>query len=191
MTTNTKVLPRGVTGWVYNHARSNYWRLASWYELDDLIQDGLMIAYKCVAKYGFPGEDLDEPHFMRLVQIAFFNHIAQLLRVSRAVDEQTKLADLSTVNSETDALERLAEAEYVSEQDYAVLIDELPAHLRRVVMLFMSDEGAKAVRRPLRKRHKNDETMSDRLAKLAGFPSYLDFETELRAYLWEREAGIA
>src|ERR1700757_4971786 len=83
------VLPTPVVGWIIRHSRKNLWRMASWYEIDDLIQDGLMCGYKCLQRYGIPGIEIDHPHFMRLVQSTFRNYIGELLRSKRIVDDAT------------------------------------------------------------------------------------------------------
>jgi hypothetical protein len=48
-------LPASVAGWIRNHSVKNYWRVAGWYELDDLVQDGILKAYQCIDRYGVPG----------------------------------------------------------------------------------------------------------------------------------------
>lgn len=186
----TYTLPKNITGWTWNHAKQNYWRVAAFYDFDDLVQDGLMVCYKCLSEYGVPGIEIDAPNFMALVKSSFYNHIGDLLRKNRGVVEITIHAgDLSSVLSESDALDRVAIPDDVSEHDFAMLLADLPEHLRAVVELFLKDDTAKQLRKSLRVRlGQPSETMSDRLVKMAGFPTYLDFETELRAFLWEREA---
>jgi hypothetical protein len=184
-------IPQPVIGWIANHARKNYWRLADWYDLDDLIHDGLMKAYECKARYGVPGETIDHPHYMRLVQTSFRNHIGELLRHMRGVDDHTKLTDMAMVDQdETDVIDRIAEADETP-QDYALLLAELPPHLHTVVSLMSSVDGSKALRKRLRTRLSgHDETAVERLHKLTGYPVDRNFEAELRTYLWERENGL-
>jgi len=187
---NCPNLPQAVIGFIHNHARKNFWRVASWYEIEDLIQDGLLCAYKCIDRYGKPGVDIDEPHFMRLVQSTFYNHIGELLRWSRAVDDSTKISDLSSKLQEQDILDRILESEE-PEQEFLVLIKELPEQLRKIVELYFSEDGIKKIRKSLRIRFDgNNETMSERLNKLTGFSIDKNFETELRSYLWEREMEL-
>lgn len=186
-------LPKAVVGWIYNHARKNYWRVAAWYEVDDLIQDGLMIAYKCRERYGL---EIDPPHFMQLVKVSFHNHIGDLLRRMRAVDDGIKFGDLvrnrnrsgDDPESEQDVCDRLIEPQQ-PDIDYKLLISEMPEYLRKVIDCYLS--SPEKLRRSLRVRLNGpDETWQERLAKLTGFPIEKDFETELRAYLWERELDL-
>lgn len=174
-------LPYSVVGWIKNHAIKNYWRVAAHYDLEDLIQDGLMCAYKCKARYG---DELDPPHFMSLVKTSFHNHIGDLLRRRRGVDDSTKIADLAPDATEESILDRLITAD-VSAAEVAAVVHDLPAAVRRVVELYM--QHPEQIRQKMRMRLSGKETMAERLFRLAGFPKDKDFETELRASLWERD----
>lgn len=181
-------LPRSVVGWIYNHSKANYWRVASFYEFDDLVHDGLMKAYACQARYGTPGVDVDEPHFQSLVKTAFRNHIGDILRKHRRVNDSKKFADFSQTLSETDVLDRIAEPTQ-PEQDFASFVATLPDSLRKVVQLYLSSpEKTRNLRVRL---NGSNETLSERLHRLTGFPLERDFETEFRAFLWEDDKGLA
>jgi len=188
-------LPRSVVGWIYNHSRKHYWRVAAWYELEDLIQDGLMIAYKCQQYYGKPVDpvpgkvsrvrfgEVDSAHFMSLVQSAFRNHIGQLIRKKRAVDDtMTKIDDLSVVD--TSRLNKRTEENLT---DFYMMISQMPDHLRKAIVMHFTDEGAASLRKLRVRLHTPDDTLTDRLRQLFDWPEGIDFETELRAWLWEWE----
>lgn len=78
--------------WIISYARSQRWRVAGWYSVTDLIQDGYICYCKCRNAYtlGAPNPDAhhdlntkapDESqrrHFMALVQRAFTNHVHTL-----------------------------------------------------------------------------------------------------------------
>lgn len=185
-------IPCQVIGWIANHARSNFWRVAPFYELDDLIADGVLLAYKCYTKYGIPGLEIDHAHYMTLVKRSFHNHIGDLLRKQRELHGMTKtirFGDILPDKTEAEFLETVSEQDLVSDHDFVMMLSELPVHLRKVVDLFFSDEGAKKLRKPLRVRFgADDETLSERLGRLAGFPADMDFETELRAWIADRQA---
>lgn len=181
-------LPAPVVGWIHNHAAKNFWRVAEWYELDDLISDGMMLAYKCRERYGEPGVDLDPPHFMALVKSSFHNHIGDMLRRSRGVDDSTKIADLEAGRSEADIVDHLGCD--AGSQDLAMLVHDLPDYLRRVVEFYLSDDPRRLWSALRSRLGGANESLSERLHKLTGFPEDLDFETELRSFLWERERGL-
>lgn len=168
-------LPKPIIGWIVNHACRNFWRVADWYEIDDLVQDGILCAYKCRAKYGVPGKDIDPPHFMALVKTAFYRHIGDLLRRSRA--EQAvcdRIGDIALrEQTDTDFLDRCA-APVDGLQEFVAFVAKMPETLRCAIGAYLS---------PI----KDGETESQRLKRLASFPLRFDFETELRAYFWEAE----
>lgn len=192
-------LPKSVVGWIYNHASRNFWRVADWYELDDLIQDGLVGAYKCLEKYGEPGKDIDPPHFMALVKSTFYNHIGDLLRHSRREQECTRrLGDLAAKAATTDerALDALAEP-VCPTQELIALAAGMPARLSGAMGEYLRKLAADAnqMSRDLncipeaklgrRRRHYTTATRDASLEPAD--PSTANFEVLLRAYLWECE----
>jgi hypothetical protein len=196
-------LPAPVVGWIIKHARTNYWRVAGWYELDDLIQDGLLCGYKCLAIYGTPIpneagridrprlDEINEPHFMSLVQRTFYNHMGQLIRDKRRGDDKTtKFVDLgkqdSVHRSESNALERIGPST-LADQEFLVWLLELPEYLQKAIAVFMNDGTAKEIRRLRIYLRGPDQTTTERLRQMIGFPAGIDFETALRAAIWEGE----
>lgn len=61
-------------------AVNNLWRVASWYELDDLIQDAAFVFFKLKARYP---RVVDRPHLMALFTISLRNHINGLSEANR------------------------------------------------------------------------------------------------------------
>lgn len=189
-------LPAPVVGWIYNHSRKNYWRVAAWYDIDDLIHDGLVCAYKCREEYG---TDLDPKHFASLVRTTFYNHIGELIRKKRAVDDPSVgFADIgnwggvqhgrqNVAQSEAEGMDKLRIAADAIE-DIGLMIAEMPAHLRKAVTLLLN--SPEKFRRLRQRLDGTVETLSEKLGQLVGWDVSKDFETELRAYIWEREHGI-
>jgi hypothetical protein len=166
-------IPISVERWIKSHARKHYWRVAGWYELDDLIQDGLVCACKCLERYGTPTpkrpgrinrprlNELDEPHYMALVQTAFYRHIGDLVRSKRRGPDGTtsKFADVMPEYSESYALDRLLTPS-TGDQELAVLLSEIPDRLRQLIT-----------------KHLN--------GGIGGLVHDRNLEIELRAFLWE------
>lgn len=166
-------LPPAVIGWIKNHAARNHWRMAGWYDLDDLVQDGVMVAYKCRERYG---TELDPPHFMALVKKAFFSHIGQLLRDGRPEHAVTdRIGDLSGERTEASFLDSVASEDPM--QEFRVLLAEMPKSLRNAASLILQG------RRPRAHLDGRDETEAEWLERLAGLPRRHDFAEELRKYL--------
>jgi len=71
-----RFLDKGMRGWLVTMARKNYWRVAAWMDLDDLIAEGFLAYAICRAKYD--DRVANKRHFMALVQITFINQITDL-----------------------------------------------------------------------------------------------------------------
>jgi hypothetical protein len=69
--------------WIIKTARKNHWRVARWYELDDLIADGYLTAAKIRNRYS----TVNQKHFMALVMTAYMNHITNMARKRRRGDD--------------------------------------------------------------------------------------------------------
>lgn len=175
-------LPSSVVGWIYNNSRKNYWRVAEFYEFNDLVQDGLMKAYQCLNKYGKPGVDIDPPHFQSLVKSAFRSHLGDILRKHRRVNITKRFEESEVLYGDNAGADRYVEP-VQPEQDFAVFVMTLPDMLRKAVEVYLREpEKLRNLRVRL---NGTNETLSERLSKLCGFPADRDFETELRAFIWE------
>lgn len=184
---NCDRLPVEIRRWIISHSRKNFWRVAGFYDLDDLIQDGLMIACKCRQKYG---TNLDPPHFMQLVKVSFYNHIGGVLRQKRGVYEHSKnIPDLAYANNEAgltdiDILDRiLPGVKPIAET--VVYLGEMPENIRKALSFFCSEDGIKELFRSrvrLDDGSRSDDTFMSRLRRLAGLPENCDLEAELMAY---------
>lgn len=141
MAGDDKFLDSGLRGFIYNEARKNYWRVASWYDLEDLIQDGFMCYAKCYARYG--STVTDQKHFMALVQTTFSNHIMTLYNKHRHQTEHAISALLGEDGSEEAFLDRHSTPEEGPE-NLGVLLRQAPAEIKQLIALLVGD-GAKAV----------------------------------------------
>ncbi len=65
----------GTIGWLHRYARRHFWRLPSWYDYDDLIQDGYLNWLRITQRYT---DVTERKHMMRLFQICFVNHVNNL-----------------------------------------------------------------------------------------------------------------
>lgn len=86
MTARDPYADYGMRGFIAKFARRNYWRVADWYDLDDLVQDGWLCYYKCRDRYvgrgrPLPARDPDPDHvrwMMSLVMTSFARHVHTL-----------------------------------------------------------------------------------------------------------------
>jgi hypothetical protein len=80
-------LDEGLRLWVTKTAWENRWRVPSWYTIQDLEQDGMVVYCKCRNKYansdrlgtiGDPNPEHKRRNFMVLFKTAYINHIMTL-----------------------------------------------------------------------------------------------------------------
>lgn len=103
-------LDAGLRGFILNTAKREYWRVAELCDLADLVQDGVMIAWKCHSRYVAPRTDLtgskgDRRWFQALVKTSYMNHIASLSTKHKGVSVKSA-SEFLTDDSDDDILER-------------------------------------------------------------------------------------
>lgn len=177
----TPELNNSVIGWIYNESYRSLWKVARWYDFEDLVQDGLMIAIKCRQRYG----DVDLPHFTALVKTSFKNHISSLQHRNNCNGIEYHIAELADIKhlSETQALDKICDPE-LPQQEIACTLGELPEPIKTVLRLFLSKENLRRLRLPLRATLNDEDTPAKRLKRLAGWPEEQDFESELQKRLF-------
>ena len=187
-------IPKEVLGWISNHSRKNYWRVASFYEVDDLIQDGIIKAYEVINRYGVPGLEIDRPHYMALVKTSFNNHIVDLLPRKYTSEKVSVVSFAVLISKPTinrmDGMDENGEfwnSYFRSEdgdQEENMFVVEMPEYLRKGVQFFLSNPNTFQYFRK-RLQSEKDESLSSKLARMVGFPEDFNFEEELRSYIWQ------
>lgn len=164
-------MDQGVRGWIFNTSKKNFWRVAEYYEFDDLLQDGAMV-YARVAKR-YPG--LETKQLMALFKTAFNNHIHDLSK------EKSKIAFVREAEL-PHPLEYLLEGEDPdADPDLVFIIKQLPPAIMRVISRLHSEGRGHPFR--LRLDHSR-ETSNERACRLAGLdPNIRNVREALRAYL--------
>lgn len=184
----------GLQGWLKNTARREYWRVSKWYELSDLIQDGVICYCKCRNKYvlgppeeGFQALNTWTPdsaqrrHFMNLVQRAYWNHIMTLASRSAMSCEDT-VGDLVIDGDEVSTLERWLPPQQ-EEASVLLVLTQAPAEITDAIGRLIQDsiDGGHYLRSKLREcdgrvtrgRRALRETTDARLARVLGDPELL------------------
>lgn len=179
----------GALRWLETVARQQRWKVASWHELDDLIQDGIWLFYRVVRKYPFrehvtPNGNvrlvpLERRHIMGLFQRAFLNHITNLANKRTRGNEAP--VDVRGDDDAGDTLERLV-------QDFAGYQPPLeaasvgaPHNVKRVIDLLI--EKPEVLSRPYRCRIDGRETKNDRVCRALRLNPNIDRITPTRDYL--------
>lgn len=169
--------------WLVVVAKDHYWRVAHWYEFDDLLQDGYMCWYRVVEKYETEtGRVRSRPHLMRLFKITFLNHI-HFLSKQRTVNSIEKLAGDLTDNP--DPWATLAFPRDVNEYEHMIV--EAPKLLQPLLRVLLADIPLPRLRSEYRvylRRPGQQETTNVKLCGLVGIsPHKYDLATALRTFL--------
>ncbi len=165
----------GARGWLLATAKNNYWRIASWYDLDDLIQDGFLVWYKVVNHYAW--RPRGRAHIMALFKTAYVNHIHDLSKHRSRLHEQpiSVLIDGWTM----DDLDQFLPPEDGIETSVANAPPMLQPLLRQ---LFECDP--RKLRSLYRWRGSKRETTNERFCRLVGYnPSDINLVGLLYDYL--------
>lgn len=160
-------------GWIVETSKKNHWRVASWYELRDLIQDGYMVYARCNETYAHIRK---QSHFMALFKTSFKNHIHNLAKLkSRTVDFPISLFVVDDTPDWT-ALDVLAGPQ-PEEATFRVLLTQLPTELKALLLILAKD--ARNIPK-LRRENRTRETLNEYLCRLIGRnPEEYDIEALL------------
>ena len=161
--------------WLYKTCHKQFWRVAGWYEFDDLVQDGFMKFYHVQRKYSRARRDskhgavTEQRHLMALFKIAFINHIHGLAtRRTRAPDD-CLLEDMAVAKAI--GADQLADSLLPAEQSNAELftsICQAPEPVQRLLGKIASEPELPALRSAYRvRRDGTRETLNQRLCRIA------------------------
>lgn len=193
-------MDEGARRWLLKTARSNYWRVASYIDLDDLIQDGYLTYHRVVSRYS---QTKSRAHIMALFKRVYHNHLHDLANERSHSVAEVLYADLissaggPSVLSEEQVWERLLA---VADTDL-VFMAEAPRPIRDLLSAVTSERGIRRMRSRQRVRTTPDpeptrirlkrkiqieprQTLNDKFCSLLGYdPSKVDLVAVLRAYL--------
>jgi hypothetical protein len=177
-------LDEGLKRWIINKARKEHWRISSWYDLADLIQDGYLCYAKCRRRYTFlttknhPGPD-DKRRFMALLKAAFTNHIHTLSN-----KRCPELSEAWLVHSDGApmTLEECAPVEEAG-AELAAQVAALPEHLLALIAHLSSLDDGMYKRERHSGRHKLRETTEENVRRMLGLPESSGIFAELTAHL--------
>lgn len=148
-------LDEGVRGFIASTARKEHWRVASWYDFDDLMQDGYVVYCKCRDKYRTPARgdrgaqyksrDRDmtpkeeQRQFMAFFQRAYYNYIYSLAsKHNRATELPVSQMVRPGEDEASDPWESIV-SDQEGDAPLVELLASMPAELRQLVELLSSD----------------------------------------------------
>lgn len=164
-------MDQGARHWLLRTAKLNLWRVATFYDLADLIQDGCLIWYKVVNHYEVkPNRQRLRPHLMALFKRSYMNHLHDLANERTALEEAL-VSDLilrSAETSEYDIWDRYVRAPEDG-LSHSQLLAEMEPVAKQALIMLESDAGAEMMRRPYRRRLDGTrETTDERVSSLIG-----------------------
>src|ERR1700693_1276040 len=92
-------LDDGLKGWIHKTARNNLWKVGTWYDLDDLIQEGYLVYCKCLKRFEEADhlpENEKRKRFMAYFKSAYENHLRDLAQ------EKTPEMSFAALTSDTE-----------------------------------------------------------------------------------------
>lgn len=164
-------LDDGAINWMKRNAAKQYWRVAPWINLDDLIQDGYLCWFIVRSKYPYVESRANR---MALFKRVFNNHLHNL------ANAKTRHPEIAFAQAELDAK---LDGESCELAEMMTMIAEAPVKVRKLLKKLIADPTC------LRDTYRKDdglirETLNERLCRLAGLnPQLNDLHADLRAAL--------
>ena len=172
-----QVMDEGARRWMLKTARANFWRVASWMEFEDLIQDGYMHYARLVARYH---NVKNRAQIMSLFKTTFNNHFHDISK------KRTKQIDVpvSDVMPDQQSADIFFELNGGSEIDLSNLM-LAPQQVITALQALGADKAARILKSQYRKRlNGTRETTNERFCRIAGVnPDQFSLHSVLRTYL--------
>lgn len=164
-------MDRGVRGWIINTTKLNYWRVAGFYEFDDLVQDGYLHYHRVIAKYS----NVKQPaQLMALFKTCFTNHIHDIAK-QRTKREHDNIDSTARVSIDQ------ASHYLWQHPDTNENLATMPLSLRSLIRALQSDPR---VRKPCRRWLDHRETTNEKLCRIVGAdPRSINLLEKLRELL--------
>lgn len=166
-------IDNGVRGWIVKTARKNYWRVAAFYDLADLIQDGYLHYCRIVNIYEVQRNRVrSRARLMGLFKIAYINHIHDLAKQRTRLAVEVKLEELPPLT--------VARLHYGATQD---LLAGAPPLVRLSIAALQDDRVAYLMSQPYVRTPSHRETMNERLCGVLGLDANVfDLPGAIRSY---------
>lgn len=119
------IMDDGARFWLWKYAKNNYWRVAAWMDLEDLIQDGHCLWISTRRRYT---DAVLVPHVMRLFQVTFVNHVHDLAR-AHSMQHETPFSQID--EESMCMITNLKPCEFA---DLLRLMAEAPGNLRSLLI---------------------------------------------------------
>lgn len=161
-----------IEGWVVNHMRSNYWRVASTIEREDVMQEAYVVFLRVKRRY--PAVE-GPKHFMSLFKMAWVNQFTDLANEDTARRAEVPMPSRRTDDGDEIAYEPVGELANAGE--LGVALSQAPSEVKAVLQLFLN-APQEILELALGSWQYGDKrrraTASSRVCRLLGLPETLD-----------------
>lgn len=161
------LLDAGVRGLVVNMAKKNFWRVANWYEIDDLIQDG----YMCWAKVrqAYP-KIKNIKHLTALFKTTFSRYIIDLSNKKREGEE---LVISQFIDERSNGIREWESLLGVTDEvgTASILLHSMPSELKELWRYLTSESGRAELRGRYQTVRGVRETTNQFLCRVLGLDS--------------------
>jgi hypothetical protein len=178
--------------WLLGTCSKHYWRVAAYYDLDDLIQEGMLVYHRTEVRYNEEGRHAEQKrnkshsYMVSTFKRSFINHIHDLANKRSRQPLELQIIDQPVPD---DDVGRRNWLDYhgpstPETQTFCAMVSMAPLRIREVLALFNSDDNRKRLRAQYRIRPDGSrESLNERLCRLAGFdPECVDLVRQLQLY---------
>jgi hypothetical protein len=164
----------GAKAWMMGYARRNYWRVAAWMDLDDLIQDGYYAWVEVCWRYP---AIIDQPaQIMSMFKLCFADKITDLSRgkTKQQDDARSDIVDVFDGDAVT----------MPDPSNFNLLLVKAPKLVKDTIELMTSDRMKDELNKPYeRQANGHRETLNERICRLLKLdPNSIDAVRETRMW---------
>jgi hypothetical protein len=173
-----------VLGFVVNFLRRNYWRVQSYMEYEDCLQEAWLKFNQVKVKYG----NLDTPqHFMTIYKLAWTNKFNELAVWSGKHRAEVCVSQLETDDAEDTGALGLLAGDFNNDGMLAIMIDQAPHEVKHVLHLFLTApvEVLDMFAETWKSRGRHKPYGNAHLCELLGLPEKTDVVGMVTAYFAE------
>lgn len=179
-----------IAGYAHNYCARNYWRVASFMDYEDMIQESYIKYLQCVRKYP---RVVEPQHFMRLFQVALMNHFNTLSNKASEAGDRVDSVQYDPDEGEERSIFDNMVGDVKHNGDLAVAYSQMPQEARQCLLLMLDDdEGVfrqRRKKRELRRGLWKRETTNQFWCRIIGAdPNKVDLPNVFRKYLSDADA---
>lgn len=127
---------KAISGWTWNYAKRNFWRVRPDLDLEDLVAEGMCKWCECLNRYPHISE---QKRMAALYRTAFVRRI-ETLASNRRRKVGIPFSVLKSENSETDILDSVSTDGGIATTELQILKDQAPPYIRELIIQLVDSE---------------------------------------------------